>query len=101
MYTDGSLIAQQGVGAGFVIYRTDDQGRISNDNIEHQEIFHLEEYNTVFQAEVAAISQAAKYLVANMDDPPEGGIVVHSDSQCYSPALSSQLSLPSYIVITV
>ena len=61
-YTDGSK-TDKGVGAGILIQR-----HFSSKDTDaltiHEESFSLEPYNTVFQAEVAAIQEAASFLLS-------------------------------------
>ncbi len=52
-FMDGSKMKDK-VGAGYIIY--------NNDEVINEESFHLGPYSTVFQAEVTAISKAARYL---------------------------------------
>ena len=59
-YTDGSK-TPEGIGAGFAVYQMDTAQR--SFNLIHSDSFKLPSYATVFQAEVEAINQGARFAL--------------------------------------
>jgi ribonuclease HI len=60
IYTDGSK-TMEGIGAGFAVYQTDTTHRTFQ--LIHSNHYKLPPYATVFQAEVEAINQGAKFAL--------------------------------------
>ena len=101
-YTDGSKF-RGGVGAGVIIYRhhkktespeeamtesSDDKNDSLTSIVIKKESYSLRKYNTVFQAEVAAINEAVSFLLLNRrDNAGTEKTVIMSDSQSTLEAL--------------
>jgi ribonuclease HI len=77
-FTDGSKM-EDSVGAGFVIYQ--------DNSIIKEGVFHLGTHSTVFQAETAAVTQAAKHL--HDIGTHNSSIYIFCDSQATLMALDS------------
>ena len=76
-YTDGSKLSKDGqVGAGFVL--TSNRSNTSQIPLITKS-YHLQDYHTVFQAEMTAINKAAHEILAREDIPPQ--ITILSDSK--------------------
>ena len=72
-YTDGSKINEH-VGAGIVVNSSPSKG-----GLNHNEAFHLDQHNTVLQAEVISVGKTATFL---LDNKIEGSkIMINCDSQ--------------------
>ena len=59
-YTDGSKIKNEHVGVGIVVKSSPSKG-----GLNQNEAFHLDEHNTVLQAEVFAVGKTATFLIDN------------------------------------
>ena len=83
VYTDGSRIKDKdtgvfNVGSGFLVTKTDVKGERT---VVGHESHHLQDYNTVFQAEATAMERAARYLFRNtMRNPKQVYILTDSMS---------------------
>ncbi len=86
-YTDGSKLSQEGqVGAGFLIVETT---KCLGKRVKGSGSFHLQDFNTVYQAELTAISEAANHLIRLPKLPDR--IIILSDSR------SSIMALKRYV----
>ena len=72
IYTDGSK-KKEGTGGGFVVYY--------NKNLIHTQSFQLENYTTVYQAELEAIYQACNYMEENFENLKPRFVKILTDSQ--------------------
>ena len=88
-YTDGSK-TEQGVGAGYVLYR--------RKQFEFYESLKLPDHATVFQAEVMAINKCAEYLL-KLENPKFVKILV--DSQAALLALASSTVTSKLVLQTM
>lgn len=81
IYTDGSKLETDEVGAAFVVYHGNDRPTIRK--------FKMAEFCTVFQAELYAIHRALDWLINRR---PAGSITLYSDSQAALAAIEQRNS---------
>ena len=72
IYTDGSK-KREGTGGGFVVHH--------KKNPIHTQSFQLEDYTTVYQAELEAIYQACNYMEENFENLKPKFVKILTDSQ--------------------
>ena len=89
VYTDGSRM-EMGVGAGFVVYR--------KKQVVYYESFKLEDYATVFQAEIMAIKKSLEYI---MECGEAKFVKILSDSQAALMALDKEIVTSKLVLQTV
>ena len=74
-YTDGSK-TPDGIGAGFAVYQMDSAQK--SFNLIHSDSFKLPDYATVFQAEVEAINQGARFAL-EITKPTQSNLSLYGD----------------------
>ena len=79
IYTDGSK-TPDGIGAGFAAYQMDTSHR--SFNLIHSDSFKLPSYATVFQAEVEAINQGARFAL-DITTPTPNNLSLYGDLRHY------------------
>jgi ribonuclease HI len=78
-YTDGSK-TPDGIGAGFAVYQMDSAQR--SFNLIHSCSYKLPSYATVFQAEVEAINQGARFAL-QITKPTQDNLSLYGDLSLY------------------
>jgi ribonuclease HI len=79
IFTDGSKTSD-GIGAGFAVYQMDSSQR--SFNLIHSNSYKLPPYATVFQAEVEAINQGARFAL-DMVSPSQRNLSLYGDLRHY------------------